>query len=825
MSEREFDILVIGATGYTGQLIIEYLANHSRAPSLRIALGGRTISKVQELANKYNNVAAIYVDVSKEPSVEEAVAKTRVVINIAGPYWTRGACAKNSVHYVDLTGEAPWVAQIIEEYDYLAHKNKACIVPCSGYDSIPSDLAAHLALRALEKQLGGKLPSHISSTAAHKTKGGISGGTAASIMSAFEEVPREQRAKGLGWGLSPMPAPPGFSALPRMLYSLPHITPTIWGGYFVMSAINASIVRRSWGLRYYQAPKSKCPTFSYTEFMTINGSLISGLLISLTVFFFGAAMALLPPVRWLVKNVLPKSGEGPSPDKLDKGYFGVVNVAEGGGVVVKAIVDGNGDPGYRLTSIMIVESALLLLDPENLTDIGKGGGILTPSVAYGDALAKVLEGTGRFKIGVEVLEDKKTRDMSERLFDILVIGATGYTGRLVVEYLANHSRAHSLRIALGGRTISKVQELANKYKNVGALYVDVGEEQSVKEAVPKARVVMNIAGPYWERGSVVVKACAENGVHYVDLAGEVHWVSDMIEQYDQLAHKNKACIVPSSGYDSIPSDLAAHLALRELEKELAGNLPSHIRSTAAHTFKGGMSGGTATTVLSSFDLPSDQRLKGAGWTLSPIPAPPGFSLLPKILYSLPHIKPKVWGGFFIMSAVNEPVVRRSWGLRQQQVPPSDRPIFSYNEFMSTKGGPIMGILLSFTLFFTIAALTILPPFRWLLKRMSPKSGEGPSPDKLEGGYFGVINVTEAGDIAVKATIDGKGDPSYTLTAIMIAESALLLLDPENLTDVGKQGGLLTPSVAYGDALEKVLERTGRFKIGVEVLDTKDKQRE
>ncbi|KAF8697699.1 Saccharopine dehydrogenase NADP binding domain, partial [Rhizoctonia solani] len=414
MSEREYDILIIGATGYTGQLVIEYLANHSRASSLRIALGGRTISKVQELAAKYKNVRAVYVDVSKEPSVEEAVAKTRVVINIAGPYWTRGsvvvkACARNGVHYVDLTGEAPWVAKIIEQYDYLAHKNKACIIPCSGYDSIPSDLAAHLALRTLEKQLGGRIPLHISSTAAHTGNGGVSGGTAASLMSAFEEVPREQMAKGLGWELSPIPAPPGFSVLPRILYSLPHITPKIWGGYFVMSTINASIVRRSWGLRYYRAPEAKRPTFSYTEFTTINGSPFWGILISLTVFIFGAAMALLPPFRWLVKNVLPKSGEGPSPDKLDKGYFGVVNVAEGGDVVVKATLDGDGDPGYRLTSIMIVESALLLLDSENLTEIGKEGGVLTPSVAYGDALLKALEGTGRFKIGVEVLEDKKMR--------------------------------------------------------------------------------------------------------------------------------------------------------------------------------------------------------------------------------------------------------------------------------------------------------------------------------------------------------------------------------------------------------------------------------
>lgn len=414
MSEREYDILVIGATGYTGRLVIEYLANHSRASSLRIALGGRTISKVQELAEKYQNVGSVYVDVSDEPSVTEAVAKTRVVINIAGPYWTRGsvvvgACARNGTHYVDLTGEAPWIAQIIDQYDYLAHKTRACIVPASGYDSIPSDLSAHIALRALEKQLGGKTPQHISSTAAHTTMGGMSGGTAASIFSAFEEVPREQRAKGSGWGLSPIPPPPGFSALPSILYSLPRVKPTIWGGYFVMSAANAPIVRRSWGLRNRYTPESKRPTFSYTEFMTLGGNPIAGILISLTVFFAAAALIFLPPFRWLARKVLPKSGEGPAPEKLDKGYFGVVNVAEAGDVAVKVTLDGDGDPGYRLTSIMIVESALLLLDPEHLTEIGREGGILTPSVAYGDALVKALEATGRFKVGVEVLENRKTR--------------------------------------------------------------------------------------------------------------------------------------------------------------------------------------------------------------------------------------------------------------------------------------------------------------------------------------------------------------------------------------------------------------------------------
>ncbi|KAF8747182.1 Saccharopine dehydrogenase NADP binding domain, partial [Rhizoctonia solani] len=414
MVERQFDILVIGATGYTGRLIIEYLANHSRASSLRIALGGRTISKVQELARKYQNIDAVYLDVSKERTVEEAIAKTRVVINIAGPYWTRGsvvvrACARNGVHYLDLTGEAPWVAKIIEEYDYLAHKNRACIVPCSGYDSIPSDIAAYLSVQTLERQLSGKRIEHISSNAAHIFDGGVSGGTAATLFSFFEEVPREYRLKGVGWGLSPVSPPPGYQPVPKILYSLPYVKPTIWGGYFFMNSINAPIVRRSWGLRHYTLPTLSRPTFSYTEFHNTGSSRIKGALLSLGIMSVMAGLASFPPFRWFLKWMMPKSGQGPSLDRLDRGKFEVVNIAEGGGIVVKSWAHGDGDPGYRLTSIMIVESALLLLDPENLTEIGREGGVLTPSVAYGDALVKVLEGTGRFRFGVEVLEDKKTR--------------------------------------------------------------------------------------------------------------------------------------------------------------------------------------------------------------------------------------------------------------------------------------------------------------------------------------------------------------------------------------------------------------------------------
>ncbi|KAF8749770.1 Saccharopine dehydrogenase NADP binding domain [Rhizoctonia solani] len=352
MVERQFDILVIGATGYTGRLIIEYLANHSRASSLRIALGGRTISKVQELARKYQNIDAVYLDVSKERTVEEAIAKTRVVINIAGPYWTRGsvvvrACARNGVHYLDLTGEAPWVAKIIEEYDYLAHKNRACIVPCSGYDSIPSDIAAYLSVQTLERQLSGK-STYLSYSSNSILS--VSGGTAATLFSFFEEVPREYRLKGVGWGLSPVSAPwvPACTKNPL----LPPLCETHHLGRVLFHEQHQRTYRPPlMGPKTLHTPTLSRPTFSYTEFHNTGSSRIKGALLSLGIMSVMAGLASFPPFRWFLKWMMPKSGQGP----------------KGGGVVVKSWAHGDGDPGYRLTSIMIVESALLLLDPDNLT--------------------------------------------------------------------------------------------------------------------------------------------------------------------------------------------------------------------------------------------------------------------------------------------------------------------------------------------------------------------------------------------------------------------------------------------------------------------------
>ncbi|KAG9092837.1 hypothetical protein FRC07_011578, partial [Ceratobasidium sp. 392] len=359
------------------------------------------------------------------------------------------------------------------------------------------------------------------------------------------------------------------------------------------------------------------------------------------------------------------------------------------------------------------------------------------------------------------------------------------------------------------------------------VYVDVTKEDSVLAAVEKSRVVMSLAGPWWAHGATVVRACARFGVHYVDITGEAHWVAKIIDEYDLLAHKTGACIIPCAGFDSIPSDLAAALSIQTLQKHVSGSGPLHVKSTGAHRWKIlGFSGGSKATILSLFEeVPVEKRNAGAGWKLSPVPGPPGFSGLPKLLYTLPHIRPTTYGRFFMMSPINEPIVRRSWGLREQQrreeavkagVSPWPAPTFEYEEFMVTSYW-VYAILRSLSTFLWALLIAFSSFARRVLEKSMPASGDGPPRDKLEQGWFELTNISEAEGVVVKSVVKGNGDPGYYLTAWMVTECAILLLDESNLTELGRKGGILTTTTAFGNRLAPALEATGKFETSSEVL--------
>ncbi|KAH9485646.1 Putative trans-acting enoyl reductase [Psilocybe cubensis] len=441
MNEKT-DILLLGATGYTGGLITRYLSVHPQRAHFSLALGARSADKLKKFAQELGlsgSVKFVQVDVTKEDEVEAAVKSTRVVINTVGPYWLWGtpvvrSCVRNGVHYVDLTGETTFIRRIITEFDYFATKTGSIIVPACGFDSIPSDITAYLANKTL-KSLGptptGEYLAAGESTSAVMTVGGVSGGTVASMMVALEAVPKnETKESMLPYSISPFI---GLKTQPfRFLYNL--VIPgskTLTGGHWVMAASNKAIVERSFGLLEIQNLTAKNkdsqiarygPQFSYHEFMVTSGA-VSAIVLTATL-LIGFGLLLVKPIRHVAKAFLPKSGDGPTDEDMQKGFLKMTNITtstSSPSLKVETVIKGKGDPGYLLTAIMISESALCFLLPpvsesskiqpgkigniHSLPPLAQKGGVLTPVTAFGDVLIQRLEESGRFEFSSSVVND------------------------------------------------------------------------------------------------------------------------------------------------------------------------------------------------------------------------------------------------------------------------------------------------------------------------------------------------------------------------------------------------------------------------------------
>jgi len=347
--------------------------------------------------------------------------------------------------------------------------------------------------------------------------------------------------------------------------------------------------------------------------------------------------------------------------------------------------------------------------------------------------------------------------------------------------------------------------------------------EQVENVVTRARVILNSVGPYWTWGTPVVHACARHGVHYVDLTGETPWVQDIIFEYDYLAEKTGAIIVPSCGFDSLPSDIIALLSYKKLQETFGPGVQLSQSTTSARVV-GSMSGGTMkTALLLQSEIPKEKmKLAMQPFSLSPVRGITPFPF--KLLYTLPVLKPTTYGCFFFLAPHNLAIVQRSWGLhRVSKNPQLDYgPNFTYNEFMGTKN--VVSALLSSVALATWQFLFSLPPLIWLLKLIAPASGTGASDEKLEKGWMHLVNVTSTdpkSDVPlahVKTVIEGRGDPGYLLTSIMISECALALLDPTKLTDTARKGGILTPAVAFGETIVTRLRATDRFKFESDIIE-------
>ena len=394
---RPFDVVLYGASGFVGRQTARYFAEH--APGLRWAVAGRSLAKLDALRAEFIEAApgVLVADAEDAAALDALAAQTRVVLSTAGPFARFGselvaACVRHGTHYVDITGETPWVRKMIDLHHDAAAKSGTRIVPGCGFDSVPSDLGTWLVAQELWQQHDERCTSI---KACFSIRGGLNGGTAASMLHALDTGVQDQVDDP--FLLNPAGTAPADAAAHRDPAGA--LRDSDFGGWlapFVMGPINTRVVRRSAAL--LAADKLYTPDFRYQEYARMGRGTKGALTATTVAVGMAAGRTALgfAPLRHIAARFMPAPGEGPSERAMDQGSFRceLLGVGERGSVQ-RGRIAGQGDPGNRATTIFVCESALALaLDTERLPGGARRGGVLTPSVAFGDVLAARLRGAG-----------------------------------------------------------------------------------------------------------------------------------------------------------------------------------------------------------------------------------------------------------------------------------------------------------------------------------------------------------------------------------------------------------------------------------------------
>jgi len=393
---REHDIVLHGATGFVGALVAAYLAGAAHA-DVRIALSGRSREKLErtraELPSSAQGWPLVVADAADPTALAALAASTRVVVSTVGPYATYGlplveACARAGTHYADLTGEVLFVREAIDRCDALARESGARIVHSCGYDSVPSDLGVLL----LHEAAGELADVRLVATA----KGGLSGGTVASMraqMDAMRHDPAARRLAADPHALSPDPAAEPAPVQPPDAGPPGRLQDGTWTAPFIMAGYNTRIVRRSNALTDWSYGRG----LRYGELMGCGrgvrgAAAAAGVTAGLVGALAGISAAMTTaPTRALLDRVLPAPGSGPSAASRAAGWFrSELHAVASGGRRFRAVVAGPGDPGYAATAVMLGESALCLAEDAT----GDRAGSLTPATAMGTALVERLRKAG-----------------------------------------------------------------------------------------------------------------------------------------------------------------------------------------------------------------------------------------------------------------------------------------------------------------------------------------------------------------------------------------------------------------------------------------------
>ena len=388
---------------------------------------------------------------------------------------------------------------------------------------------------------------------------------------------------------------------------------------------------------------------------------------------------------------------------------------------------------------------------------------------------------------------------SERTFDIVVYGATGYTGRLVAEYLAHHYQGTGPTWAMAGRSkakLAEVRDLIGAPADTPLIEANSDDPASMAALAKSARVILTTVGPYQLYGEPLVKACVEAGTDYADLCGEPGWMREMIDRYDAASKASGARIAFSSGFDSIPFDLGVLMLQKEAVTRFGQPAPRVKGRVRA--MQGTYSGGTAASLTETMKAVT-KNPKLIPILQSPFGLTPGFEGPSQPMGLVPEYEESLgkWAAPFIMATINTKNVHRTNLLLGHPYGVD----FKYDEMMLTSAGELG----------QKAAHAIGAMLKNPFGAKPPKPGEGPSPEQREAGHYDVLFIGEYPDgKSLRYGVKGRYDPGYGSTSRMIAETGIALLECQ------AGGGISTPGALLGEALVDRLVEHAEISFAAEV---------
>ena len=393
-------------------------------------------------------------------------------------------------------------------------------------------------------------------------------------------------------------------------------------------------------------------------------------------------------------------------------------------------------------------------------------------------------------------------------FDIIIWGASSFTGKLVTEYIFNKYGSSKIKWAIAGRNLDKLEKVRSQVadKDIPIFIADSFDEDSLSKFVKKTKVVCSTVGPYSLYGTKLVKVCLENNTNYCDITGEAHWIRTLIDNFHEEARSKKIKIVNSCGFDSIPSDMGVYFIQNEIKK-VYKNYAKSIKMRVAG-IRGGISGGTYGSINNLLkEAYADRnvfKVLNNPYGLNPKDKMEGMDKkdLRKIIFDK---ESNSWIYPFIMAGINTKIVRRSNALSNFKYGKD----FRYEEAtMSGKG--ISGFWKAILAVFPLAMVGLNPNsfLKKIVNSFMPKPGEGPGLEKRKNGFYNLrFYVTIDDKNKAFAKVIGDSDPGYDSTSKMLAESALCLAFdrlPENY-------GVVTPSFSMGDKLLDRLNHNAGLK--------------